>query len=184
MKTSPTKQPQPISGLVWLHRDQLSSNLYNPNSVAPPEMQLLKESILADGWLFPILVFDKSIHIDGLTDNAKKNVHTIIDGFHRYTISKDPDIYALTDGMLPCIILNPVNPLATTVRMNRAKGTHAVLKMAQIVEHEIKKGSNVKQIMDMYGMEKEEVVRLSNRLGIHLSDEIKKGSFSKSWSPE
>ena len=174
----------PISDVQWLHRDELSPNLYNPNKVAPPEMQLLKESITQDGWLFPIVVFDKSIHIEGLTDNADKSKYTIIDGFHRYTISGQKDMYALTDGKVPVVILNPVNPLATTVRMNRAKGTHAVLKMGDIVKHQIEKGKPISEIMKEFGMEKEEVIRLANRMGIQKSQIIIDTDWSNSWIPQ
>jgi ParB-like chromosome segregation protein Spo0J len=174
----------PISNVKWLDRTELSPNLYNPNKVAPPEMALLKQSILQDGWLFPIIVFDKSIHIEGLTDNADKSKYTIIDGFHRYTISGDKDVYKLSNGKVPVVILNPSNPLATTVRMNRAKGTHAVLKMGDIVKHQIDNGKPISDIMKEFGMEKEEVVRLSNRMGIHKSEIIIDTDWSNSWIPE
>lgn len=175
---------QPITTLTWLHRDQLNANLYNPNMVAPPEMELLRESILADGWLFPIVVFDKSIHIEGITNNPNHDTYTIIDGFHRHKISGEKQIYKLTGGKVPVIILNPKNPLATTVRLNRAKGTHAVLKMAEIVSHEIEAGKPIEQIMNDYGMEKEEVIRLANRKGVHQTDIVVNKAWSKSWTPK
>jgi ParB-like chromosome segregation protein Spo0J len=174
----------PISNVKWIDRTELSPNLYNPNKVAPPEMALLKQSILQDGWLFPIIVFDKSIHIEGLTDNSDKSKYTIIDGFHRYTISGDKEVYKLSNGKVPVVILNPSNPLATTVRMNRAKGTHAVLKMGDIVKHQIDNGKPISDIMKEFGMEKEEVVRLANRMGIHKSDIIIDTDWSNSWIPQ
>lgn len=174
----------PISNVKWVSRDELSPNLYNPNKVAPPEMSLLKQSIMEDGWLFPIIVFDKSINIEGVTDNKNLDKYTIIDGFHRYTISGDKDIYSKTDGKVPVVILNPTNPLATTVRMNRAKGTHAVLKMADIVKYQIENGKPMEEIMKEFGMEKEEVIRLANRNGIHKSEIITDTDWSKSWIPK
>ncbi len=174
----------PISNVKWVSRDELSPNLYNPNKVAPPEMSLLKQSIMEDGWLFPIIVFDKSINIEGVTDNKNLDKYTIIDGFHRYTISGDKDIYSKTDGKVPVVILNPTNPLATTVRMNRAKGTHAVLKMADIVKYQIENGKPMAEIMKEFGMEKEEVIRLANRNGIHKSEIITDTDWSKSWIPK
>lgn len=174
----------PISNVKWVSRDELSPNLYNPNKVAPPEMSLLKQSIMEDGWLFPIIVFDKSINIEGVTDNKNLDKYTIIDGFHRYTISGDKDIFSKTDGKVPVVILNPTNPLATTVRMNRAKGTHAVLKMADIVKYQIENGKPMEEIMKEFGMEKEEVIRLANRNGIHKSEIITDTDWSKSWIPK
>lgn len=178
------KEAQPINNIVWIKRDELSANLYNPNAVAKPEMRLLKQSILEDGWLFPILVFDKSIHIEGMTNNAERNVYTIVDGFHRYTISGDSEVYALTDGFVPCIIINPSNPMATTVRMNRAKGNHAVLKMSEIVVNQIESGIDINVIMKNFGMEREEVMRLSRRGGIALSDRVRNADWSQAWVPD
>ena len=166
---------QPVNNIQWLHRDELSPNLYNPNSVAPPERKLLKVSILQDGWLFPILALSKQ-------DSEEK--FTIIDGFHRWSISQDKDIYELTNGLLPVIVLNPNNRMATTVRMNRAKGTHAVLKMADIISEEVKKGRSLEELMINYGMEKEEVIRLTNANGIPQTDIVKNNEWSKSWTPE
>jgi len=175
---------QPIDNVVWLDRNDLSPNLYNPNMVAPPEMDLLKQSILSDGWLFPIIVFDKTINIDGLTDNKNFDKYTIIDGFHRYTLSGTQDFIKLFQGKIPCIVLNPINPIATTVRMNRAKGTHAVLKMGDIVKHEIDNKKSINQIMKEFGMEKEEVIRLANRMGIHKNSIITDTEWSNSWTPK
>lgn len=174
----------PISNVQWIDRTELSPNLYNPNKVAPPEMALLKQSIMEDGWLFPIIVFDKSINIEVVTDNKNLNKYTIIDGFHRFTISADKDIYNKTNGKVPVVILNPSNPLATTVRMNRAKGTHAVLKMADIVKHQIDNGKPISEIMQEFGMEKEEIIRLANRNGIQKSQIIIDTDWSNSWIPK
>ena len=111
-------------------------------------------------------------------------MNIIIDGFHRYTISGQKEIYSMTDGKVPVLILNPINPLATTVRMNRAKGTHAVLKMGDIVKYQIENGKPLSDIMKEFGMEKEEVVRLANRMGIQKSDIIIDTEWSNSWIPQ
>ena len=65
---------QPISNVIWKSRAELHPNNYNPNKVAPPEMELLIISILEDGWTQPIVILP-----DG----------QIVDGFHRYTVSAD-----------------------------------------------------------------------------------------------
>lgn len=175
---------QPLDNIQYIHVDELIPNKYNPNKVAPPEFQLLYESISNDGWLFPVIVLDKSIHIEGLTDNENFSKFTVIDGFHRYKLTKaKSDIGELTDNKIPCIVLIPDNPIATTVRLNRAKGTHGVLPMVEIVKLEIQRGATVEYIMKAYGMEEEEVSRLSLRGGIPQSDLIQKHEFSKSWIP-
>lgn len=174
---------QPISQVQWLHRDELNANLYNPNRMAPPEMKLLKESITADGWLFPICVLPKDIHIEGLTDNEGKNRYTIIDGFHRYSTSADASIYQLTHGYVPVVFPTGADHIATTVRMNRVKGTHTVIGMADIVQILLNQGRDITYIMQQYGMEQEEVIRLASSKGIPKTDIIKDATFSTAWVP-
>ena len=175
---------EPISNVQWVQISHLVPNLYNPNTVAPPEMQLLKTSIMEDGWLFPITVFDASIHIEGLTDNEQLDRYTIIDGFHRYTLAlEDEEVFAKTGGVVPCIILNPTNPIATTVRLNRAKGTHSVTPMAKLMQMQIDQGKSVNEIMTEFGMEYDEVQRLLLKNGIPASEYFKGKDFSPSWIP-
>lgn len=156
----------------WVHRDTLKANDYNPNSVAPPELALLKRSILEDGWTQPIV-----LHTD----------RTIVDGFHRWTVSGDLDVYRLTGGFVPVVFLRdktPTDRRIATVRHNRARGSHAVLRMADIIENLILAGVPVPDIMKRLGMEREEVVRLAVRKGIPKSQVITSGEWSKSWNPE
>jgi hypothetical protein len=182
MKTDLSKQP--ISNVQWVHRDELNPNLYNPNLMAPPEMKLLVESILKDGWLFPICVLPKDVHIEKLTDNEKQDRFTIIDGFHRYKTSGVPCIYAITKGFVPIVFPAGNDYIATTVRMNRVKGTHTVLGMADIIEILWKQGKSLEYIMKEYGMEAEEVYRLANRKGIPKTEIVTASEFSKAWVPQ
>lgn len=175
---------QPISNIYWVHRDELNPNLYNPNQMAPPEIKLLVESIIKDGWLFPICVLPKDVHIVGLTDNAKQNYFTIIDGFHRYKTSGNTKVYQITQGYVPIVFPKGTDHIATTVRMNRVKGTHTVLGMADIIELLLKEGKSLEYIMLEYGMEAEEVYRLANRKGIPKTDIVINANFSKAWTPE
>lgn len=175
---------QPINNIQWVHRDELNPNLYNPNQMAPPEMNLLVESIIKDGWLFPICVLPKDVHIEGLTNNVNKNSFTIIDGFHRYKTSGKPEVYQITKGYVPIVFPMGTDHIATTVRMNRVKGTHTVLGMADIIEILLKQGKSLEYIMKEYGMEAEEVYRLANRKGIPKTDIITGSEWSKAWTPE
>jgi hypothetical protein len=152
--------------------------------MASIEFNLLTKSVLEDGWLFPICVLSKDIHVEGLTENELKNRYTIIDGFHRYKNSERPELYKRTDGFVPCVLPTGDDHIATTVRMNRIKGTHTVIGMAEIVGILLKEGRTVEYIMKTYGMESEEVFRLANRVGIPKSDIITSGEWSKAWKPE
>lgn len=159
---------QPVSHVQWVHRDKLSGNLYNPNYVAPPEMALLKLSILEDGWLVAIVA-----RPDG----------TIVDGYHRWLISADPDIYALTDGLVPVVYQRDVpleHRMMSTIRLNRARGMHAVLKMADIVAEMVEYGLPADEIGARLGMEPEEVRRLLDR-GNMLKRQAKTG-FNTGWT--
>lgn len=167
-----SKDNQPLNNIVWLHRDMLKPNHYNPNKVAPPELKLLKISINEDGWTQPIVINPD---------------HTIVDGFHRWTVSGHKEIYALTDGLVPTVMITPKDAnqqQMATIRHNRARGTHGVLEMSNIVTDMVKNGLSGEEIMKRLMMEKEEVTRLLFRAGIPKSDVFKDKEFSTSWTPE
>ena len=165
-------EQQPVNDVQWWSREKLYANDYNPNKVAPPEWALLKTSLLEDGWTIPLI-----IRPDG----------EIVDGFHRWTLSGDPDIYKLTDGLVPVVILpqalDRLHQMASTIRYNRARGSHYVVSMADMVA-ELKDKQRVedKDIMRLFGMEDEEVRRLHER-----GKMTKRGSregFGNGWVPE
>ena len=89
-----SKRPlHPVDSVVWRHVDELKANNYNPNVVAPPELELIKISLIEDGWTAPIVVDD--------TDE-------IVDGFHRWICTKtDPRVYARTAGRVPTVVIKP-----------------------------------------------------------------------------
>ncbi len=163
-------QAQPVSQVRWVQRGQLRANLYNPNSVAPPELDLLKLSILEDGWTQPIVV---------LQDN------TIVDGFHRWTVSADARLRAMTDGLVPVVTIeaDPVHRMMSTIRHNRARGTHAVLRMAEIVTSMVESGMDQAEICRRLGMEDEELERLLDRAGMTLRGTYGKTTFGRAWQP-
>lgn len=166
------RDAQPLSCIEWVPRDDLHANLYNPNHVAKPELELLKTSILEDGWTQPIVA-----RPDG----------EIVDGFHRWTVSADPRIYAMTAGFVPVVRLVPPatgDQMLSTVRHNRARGEHGVLPMAAIVRRlRDEEGLSVEAVMQRCGMEREEVTRLYDRGGMTERGTQGKEGFSKGWTP-
>ena len=163
---------QPLDQITWLDRELLKPNNYNPNKVAPPELKLLKISILEDGWTQPIVI------------NAD---YTIVDGFHRWTVSGHKEINELTDGKVPVVILNDTDEnqkKMATIRHNRARGTHGVLEMSKIVTDMVDDGLSGEEIMSRLQMEKEEVVRLLFKAGIPKSQVFENKDFSQSWQPK
>ena len=159
----------PISNVVWMKRDLLYSNTYNPNKVAPPELRLLKESIKNSGWTQPIVI------------NSDKE---IIDGFHRWTVSEDKEIQELTDGYVPVVTIREINQdeqMMATIRHNRARGQHGVKPMAVIMqklkdEHKLDDDT----LNNLLGMEDEEIRRLYEAGSIELiKEKAASGSTSK-----
>ena len=47
----------PVNNVIWVAADSVHANDYNPNSVAPPEMELLRHSIESDGFTQPIVTW-------------------------------------------------------------------------------------------------------------------------------
>ena len=163
---------QPISLMQWIHRDHLTANDYNPNHVAPSEMELLRTSLLEDGWTHPVVA---------RLDN------TLVDGFHRWTLSGEEEVGAMTDSYVPVVYLadnGRMHNRMSTIRHNRARGAHGVLAMAKIVQDFIEAKMSMEEICARLSMEEEEVIRLSLQVGIPETDIIKDSSFSKSWAPK
>lgn len=159
----------PINRVVWKHRDELTPNCYNPNYQPPPEHKLLKVSILQDGWTQPIVA------CDGI----------IVDGEHRWKASEDPDIYAMTDGMVPVVELDKSESerILSTVRHNRARGEHAIGEMSSIVV-QLLETMTVEELVLLLGMEDEEVYRLAEAGGMPVIVGKQKTTFSNGWIPK
>jgi ParB-like chromosome segregation protein Spo0J len=167
---------QPVSKVRWLARNRLRANDYNPNHVAAPELALLLTSLLEDGWTQPIVTLPE----------GDDGCFQIVDGFHRWTLSADPRVAALTGGMVPTVqvLLDPVHRMMSTIRHNRARGTHAVLRMAEIVRGMMDDGVPQREIQKRLGMEREEVLRLVNRAGMPAQvTKGRAGALSKAWVP-
>ena len=171
IRVARTIDDMPVSKPRWVLRESLKANNYNPNHMAPNELDLLKVSIMEDGWTQPIVVMN-----DG----------EIVDGYNRWMLSSDPDVAALTDGQVPIVVIPEVDPdhqRMSTIRHNRARGTHGVLKMAEIIRYLIdERGMSEADIMRGLGMEDEEVDRLYDTSGMPArgsADEFKKG-----WAPD
>ncbi len=169
------KYKSPVYNIISVPIEKISPNDYNPNSVAPPEMKLLYDSIREDGYTMPIVCYyDK--------DNDK---YIIVDGFHRYRVMLDyPDIYEREEGMLPVSVINKSldNRMASTIRHNRARGTHDVDLMSNIVKELHTLGRSDSWITKHLGMDKDEILRLKQLTG--LTELFKDVEFGKSWIPD
>lgn len=166
-----TTAAQPISTVEWVHRDRLSANNWNPNHQAPPEQRLLIVSILENGWTQPIVVRKSGEQLE------------IVDGYHRWLASGTKKVQELTEGMVPVVILPETDDVLArmaTIRHNRARGTHGVLPMADLVSDLLKEGVPAEEVQRRLGMEEEEVERLADRGA--MVDRGSRPAFNKGWT--
>lgn len=164
---------EPVDCILWVPGKEVEGNDYNPNAVAPPEMELLKVSILEDGYTQPIVTF---------LEGKKREV---VDGFHRNRVGKEcPEVAERIKGYLPVVTINQNRTdkgdrIAATIRHNRARGKHRVDAMADIViELKRRNWSDVK-IAKNLGMDADEVLRLCQITG--MAEAFGDADFSKSW---
>ncbi len=154
--------------------EKIVPNTYNPNAVAPPELRLLYDSIKEDGYTMPIVCYH----------SKQEDVYVIVDGFHRYRVMKEHrDIYERENGMLPVTVIEKSlsNRMASTVRHNRARGSHDVDLMSNIIKelHEI--GRSDSWIAKHMGMSRDEILRLKQITG--LAALFKDVKFGQAWKP-
>ena len=171
-KISPFRS-EPVDCVIWVKNDVVHANDYNPNSVAPPEMELLKVSILEDGYTQPIVTFK--------TDSRNE----VVDGFHRNRVGKECDeVRSRVYGYLPVVEINENRTdkgdrIAATIRHNRARGKHKVEAMSEIVVELKRRNWSDEKIAKNLGMDPDEVLRLCQITG--LAEMFKDQAFSKSW---
>lgn len=172
---SPFKS-EPVDFVRWVKNTAVHANDYNPNSVAPPEMELLRLSIASDGYTQPIV---------SMPVNA---AYEVIDGFHRHRVGKEcQDIQARVHGYLPVVEIldsqtDKNNRMAATIRHNRARGKHKVEAMSDIVVELKRRFWSDEKIAKELGMEADEVLRLQQITG--LAGLFADREFSEAWEAE
>lgn len=166
----------PVDYVFWKKSEQVEANEYNPNSIPPPEMVLLYESIANDGYTMPIVSFED-------TDTTR-----IVDGFHRReTEKRNADISASTFGRVPLTTIRDTqkdqgNRMASTIRHNRARGSHNIELMSQIVTELVEMGKGDAWICKHVGMSPDELLRMKQITG--LASLFLNKDFSASWEAE
>lgn len=176
-KISPFKT-EPVDCVLWVKNNTVHANDYNPNSVAPPEMELLRLSISADGYTQPI--------VSMLEENG--NTREVIDGFHRNRVGKEcEDIQKRVHGYLPVVTINEDRKdlndrMASTVRHNRARGKHKIQAMSDMVLDLKKRNWSDEKIAKNLGMDADEVLRLCQIGGI--AEIFSDKDFSQAWEAE
>lgn len=147
--------------------EKVVANEYNPNKVASPEMELLYLSIKLDGLTMPVVTYyDKA-----------RDMYEVVDGFHRYTVLKTK----FNSDVIPVTVIDkPIDErMGSTIRHNRARGTHQIRSMSDIVADLVQEGWSDVDICDKLGMDLDEVIRLKQVSG--LKEAFANHEFSKSW---
>lgn len=165
----------PVYDVKRVPIEKVTANDYNPNSVAPPEMALLETSIWEDGYTQPVVVvYDRD------NDN-----YVVIDGFHRYCVLRDSErVREREQSMLPVVVLDKEmhDRMASTIRHNRARGSHNVELMSTIVAELVDMGKGDAWICKHIGMSPDELLRLKQITGVAAL--FQNQEFSKSWDAE
>lgn len=170
---SPLKR-EPVDCVLWVRAEQLRANDYNPNNVAPPEMQLLKLSIMSDGYTQPIVAWPDT-----------EDSFEVVDGFHRNRVGREVGaVKKRVMGRLPIAVINAERAgkedrIAATIRHNRARGKHQVDAMAEIVMDLARRNWDDAKIARELGMDPDEVLRLKQITG--LAELFADREFSEAW---
>ena len=140
------ERTSPVYHVKAVPVEKVCANNYNPNVVAPPEMKLLELSIWEDGFTMPCVCY-----------------------YDRYQALKTSQrIYEREKGMLPVVVIDKdlSNRMGSTIRHNRARGTHDIGLMTNIVSELTQAGMSDKWIMKNIGMDKDELLRLKQVSGL------------------
>lgn len=163
----------PVDYVRWEKSEGVEENKYNPNYVAPPEMRLLIKSIVEDGYTMSIVGFPETATI------------RIVDGANRRKAERVSSlIHQSTHGYIPLSFTRPEkrtlsDRMASTIRHNRARGTHNVDLMVKIVAELVEAGMGNDWIMKHIGMDADELLRLKQISGIAAL--FKDRPYSRAW---
>lgn len=158
----------PCVNTMLVKSELVVANTYNPNHVSDDKMQLLMQSILDNGFCFPIVaIWD---------DEQEKFV--IVDGFHRRSISGDE---YLDLDYVPVVVLQHdiTKRMAATVQFNKARGVHAVDLDADVVRALIEQGLSEEEVATRLGMEVDAVHRYKQMTGVAAL--FSKANWSMAW---
>lgn len=162
----------PVYSVIPVPLEKIRANAYNPNSIAPPEMKLLELSVWEDGYTMPVVCY----HI------PTEDTYEIVDGYHRFLILQTSErIRERENGLLPVVVIDKdeSNRMASTIRHNRARGSHSIELMSNIVAELTEAGMSDAWILKHIGMDKDELLRLKQITG--LAALFKDGEFSQAW---
>jgi ParB-like chromosome segregation protein Spo0J len=175
-----TKSPaplfqSPVYAVSAVPMEKVKANTYNPNFVAPPEMELLETSIWEDGYTQPVVTYYDS----------DSDTYIVVDGFHRFLVmQRSARIQERERGLLPIVVIKKElgDRMASTIRHNRARGTHNIELMSAIVTELVEMGKSDRWICKHIGMSVDELLRLKQITG--LAALFANRDFSQAWEAD
>ena len=159
----------PCVSTLLVARELVQANNYNPNAVPDEKMELLRQSIVDNGFAFPIVtIYDPDL---------RKFV--VVDGFHRYLIS-GPDW--LNMAYVPVVVLEHdiSKRMTATWQFNKARGVHQVDMDADLIRSLIQQGMEEDAIAQHLGIDIDTVFRYKQITGI--AELFKGAQYSMSWN--
>jgi ParB-like chromosome segregation protein Spo0J len=165
----------PVYNVLAVPIEKVRANDYNPNAVAPPEMELLETSIWEDGYTQPVVTYY----------DPSDDMYIVVDGFHRYlTLKNSKRIREREKGLLPVVVIDKElgDRMASTIRHNRARGSHNIELMSNIVAELVEMGKGDRWICQHIGMSVDELLRLKQITGVAAL--FANRDFSDSWDSD
>lgn len=158
----------PCLDIRLVNREDIKANNYNPNNVPADKMELLKQSIIDNGFCFPIVTIW----------SEEEQKYIIIDGFHRFTMCA-PEW--LDIEQVPVVVLDHgiSQRMAATIQFNKARGVHEIDGDADIVKSLSEQGLSDADICKHLGLDAETVLRYKQLTGI--LDLFKNVEYSQAW---
>lgn len=161
--------PVPCTETLLVARDLVTANTYNPNHVPKDKMRLLRQSILDNGFCFPVVT---------IWDDADERL-VIVDGFHRFTIATSA---WLDLSHLPAVVLDHdiAQRMYATSQFNKARGVHQVDLDADLIRALIQQGETEEEISCHLGIDLETIARYKQLTGIRAL--FANAAYSMPWT--
>lgn len=158
----------PCANTLLVRTELVIGNSYNPNSVPEDRMHVLMESILDNGFCFPIVA---------IWDDDRR-LFVVIDGFHRRIIGGEE---WLDFDYLPVVVLEHdiARRMIATMQFNKAKGVHQVDLDAEVIRALIEQGVAEEEIAQRLGLPLDTIHRYKQVTGV--AELFRNAEWSLSW---
>jgi len=158
----------PCANTLVVSRSLVVANTYNPNHVSDDKMELLYQSVVDNGFAFPIVV---------IWDDDQQ-LFVVVDGFHRYLVS-GPKWLDMSHVPVAVLAHDAAQRMIATWQFNKARGAHEVDLDADLIRALIQQGMSEDEIGQHLGVDLDTVHRYKQVTGIV---ELFKGAqYSMSW---